>query len=100
MSDTKKPFEQMDMAAACKECDKEPDPVFDDCPACRQRVGLHCATCKIQVTGCTCTDRARFDPEVVWEHTCVRVGERKAKEIYRANGWAIPGEDLILPSSN
>lgn len=92
-----KPFDQMDMRAANEQCDKQPDPVFDDCPVCRHRVGLHCMTCKIQVTGCTCTDRTRFDPEEAWESACRTRGEAQARKIYKANGWAIPGEDIILP---
>jgi hypothetical protein len=86
----------MDMAAANESCGA-PEPVFDDCPACRGRVGLHCAECKIQVTGCTCTEAARFDPLTAWEATCQRLGEDEARKAYKSAGIPIPGEGLILP---
>jgi hypothetical protein len=97
MADLPKRFDSMPMAKACEECPRAPDPVFADCEVCRGRVGLHCSSCKIQVTGCVCVDRDRFNPEQAWEATCARLGEEQAREVYRIAGYTVPGEGLILP---
>jgi hypothetical protein len=97
------PFKHMDMAGANASCGSmatRESIVFEDCQACKRRVGLHCTTCKIQVTGCICSDRARFDPITAWQSACNAFGEAAARKAYREAGFAIPGEDLVLPSSN
>lgn len=45
-----------DINVVNKECGKRASAYMEDCPECNERVALHCDQCKIQVTGCTCTD--------------------------------------------
>lgn len=92
----KQRFDSMELREANKHCTKvirisgKQDFVFDNCPACTQRVGLHCAECKIQVTGCLCVEYDRFGNDEGWRRAVDRYGEEMARERARAAGLWVP----------
>lgn len=67
--------------------------VFDRCPKCKVKVGLHCAECRIQITGCLCTEVDRFGNDEAWLRAVDRFGEELAKEHYREAGLWVPGSE-------
>jgi hypothetical protein len=44
--------------------DHPADAYFVDCPECKSRVALHCVTCKVPITGCSCTLADKIDDEI------------------------------------
>lgn len=94
----------MDMGAANHECRSRDALVFDTCGKCKRQVGLHCAECKIQVTGCLCTEIDRFGNDVAWQKACERYGEELARQHYRQAGLYVPTVEqpgrLIVPGEN
>lgn len=83
-------FHSLELKAAKVECGKNDDFVFDNCPACNQRVMLHCVQCKIQVSGCLCTEYERFGQDEAWRRAVDRMGEEMARERARAAGLWVP----------
>lgn len=83
-------FMSMDVTDANAECRTRGDYEFTNCPKCKLRVGLHCSTCKIQVTGCLCTEYERFGNDVAWQRAVERFGEEMAREKARAAGLWVP----------
>lgn len=63
---------------------------FTDCPRCRMRVGLHCLNCKIQVTGCLCTEYERFGQDAAWQRAVARFGEEAARQRAEMAGLWVP----------
>lgn len=85
----------MDQAAANSECSRRHAQVLVDCPKCDGRVALHCESCKIQVTGCICTEIDRFGSTQeasleIYARMVNRMGEQKAREKMREAGLWIP----------
>lgn len=79
-------FAWKDMAEANAECSARDAVEFDNCANCKMRVGLHCLTCKIQVTGCLCTEIERFGEDETWRRMVERFGAELARQHYaRAN---------------
>lgn len=99
-------FAAMDKAKADNECGPKnaEEMVFDVCGKCRQKVGLHCSDCKIQITGCLCTEVDRFGNDVAWQNAVERYGEEMARERYRDAGLFVPTvkhpDRLIIPGQN
>lgn len=91
----------MDQAKANDECRSRDATVFDYCAKCKQKVGLHCSDCKIQVTGCLCTEVDRFGQDQAWLNAVERYGEEMARQHYRNAGLYVPEvkqiDRLILP---
>lgn len=91
-----KPFPHMDMAQANSECNHRAHQVFDNCQMCKQRVGLHCAECVIQVTGCLCTEYERFGNDAGWKRAVDMFGEELARERARSAGLWVPDAPRLL----
>lgn len=83
-------FPSMDVVNANNECKTRDGYVFDQCPTCKMRVGLHCSGCKIQITGCLCTEVDRFGQDEAWRKAVERFGEEMARERYRNAGLYVP----------
>lgn len=83
-------FASMDMGQANAECLRRDSVVFDTCPVCKTKVGLHCSDCKIQTTGCLCTEIDRFGNDEAWRRACERFGQELAAENYRRAGLYVP----------
>lgn len=66
MSPKPQAFPQMTMDKAIQECRpyEEERAVKEHCPVCTMQIILHCEDCKIQVTGCLCTEEANHGPEI------------------------------------
>jgi hypothetical protein len=95
-------FVAMEQGAAMRECSSSIESrVLAQCPACSQQVYLHCSTCKIQTTGCLCTEVDRFGNDEAWKRACERFGEEMARERYREAGLYVPTvaqpDRIILP---
>ena len=90
-------FESMDLAAANTQCKPKPpeEMIFDNCGRCKLRVGLHCEECKIQVTGCLCTEVDRFGKDEAWLRAVDRFGEELARERMKEAGFWVPGPGEI-----
>lgn len=93
-------FPSMDLGAANNECRSRDQIVFDRCGKCSGRVGLHCSDCKIQVTGCLCTEVDRFGNDETWRRAVERMGEEFAREQFRRAGLWIPGEKKLITPPN
>lgn len=104
MPESPKPerFKSMDLGAAAQECSsptiKENFVTHDDqggplrCPRCLQPVFLHCPMCKIQTTGCLCTEIDRFGQDEAWQRAVERYGAEIAKGHFQNMGlWVPPG---------
>ena len=63
----------------------------EKCPQCSISILLHCSDCKIQVTGCLCTEVDRFGEDEAWKRAVERFGDELARERYRAAGLWVPG---------
>lgn len=85
-------FPSMDMGAAMKQCGKPHEPEKEQCHKCKMSVLLHCSDCKIQVTGCLCTEVDRFGNDEAWKRAVDRLGEEAARERMKAAGFWVPPE--------
>ena len=85
-------YPSMDIQAAHKECRRRGGTCFANCPRCDMRVGLHCDECKIQVTGCFCTEEDRFGSHEAIQRIIERLGFEAAREKLLAKGFWIPPE--------
>lgn len=83
-------FESMDLPAARKACSHRQDVVFEKCGKCDRTVGLHCVSCKIQVTGCICTEVDRFGEAEAIKRIFEREGEEQAIASLKKAGIIIP----------
>lgn len=57
----------MTLDKANEECSGTYNPeraAHDQCPVCAMKIILHCGDCKIQVTGCLCTEERNHGPEI------------------------------------
>lgn len=56
----------MDLAKANQECRpfEEDKAVAEKCPGCTMKIVLHCGDCKIQITGCLCTEEDNHGEEI------------------------------------
>ncbi len=61
-----------DVAVAQRECSVKEHAEAVDCPECAERVVIHCDQCKVQVTGCTCTDTVLHGREYALKARAVR----------------------------
>jgi hypothetical protein len=96
----REPFVGMDINDANRECSANVKPgtlgrereqtKFTSCPACQSRVGLHCFTCKIQVTGCLCSEYKRYGQDVAWQRAVARWGEAAARQRAEMAGLWVP----------
>ena len=66
MTDRPQAFPQMAMPEANAECRPfvKDRAVNEKCPVCTMQIVLHCADCKIQVSGCLCTEEKNHGPEI------------------------------------
>lgn len=67
MSERPVPYPQMTTEDANKECrpyDPNRAATGRRCPVCTMQVILHCNDCKIQITGCLCTEERNHGPEI------------------------------------
>lgn len=86
-------FPSMDMAEANAQCGPRPrQQIRDKCPNCEGAVMLHCPDCKIQVTGCLCTEVDRFGQNEAVQRAMERYGEEEAERRLKAAGFWIPPE--------
>lgn len=83
-------YESMTLDKANDECRSRDSMDFQNCPECKMRVGLHCSDCKVQVTGCLCTEMDRFGQDEAWRRACERFGEDLARQHYLKAGLLIP----------
>lgn len=86
----------MDQAKANNECSARKSQSRSMCPKCESPIFLHCLNCKIQITGCTCTEIDRFGTEAegvaqIYERMAERMGEEEARKQMRKAGLWIPG---------
>lgn len=87
---TGEPFAHMDLAAAQAECGRPKVIIFDICKKCDQKVGLHCDSCKIQVTGCLCTELERFGENEGIQRIFDKLGEDAARARLAKMGIVVP----------
>lgn len=93
-------FVAMEMSEANKQCGSRGQQHFVQCAKCTSRVAIHCDDCKIQVTGCTCTEVDRFGSNAegiaaVYERMAKRVGPEAAqRQLQKAGFWIPKGVDL------
>ena len=87
---TRQPFDRMDQISADKECPSRAQQVFDNCGKCTQRVALHCSTCKIQVTGCMCSEIERFGEAEAVKRAFDRLDAEQARESLSKAGIILP----------
>jgi hypothetical protein len=92
----KQPFESAELRVAMANCNRnvrsgraEP-PRGANCPACTMRVMLHCFDCKVQVTGCLCTEYKRFGQDEAWKRAVARWGEQAARQRAESAGLWVP----------
>lgn len=67
MTDKRKEcFPQMAMPEANRQCRPfvQEKAIKERCPVCTMQIVLHCEDCKIQVTGCLCTEEANHGEEI------------------------------------
>lgn len=84
-------YRALDMLEANRECGVRRNQQYRvDCPKCKQPVMLHCDNCKVQVTGCLCTEVDRFGSSEAMKHLIERVGYESAVERMKAAGFYIP----------
>lgn len=83
-------FPWKDMADANAECARRDCVDFTNCPNCKLRIGLHCLDCKIQVTGCLCTEIDRFGEDETWKRAVERFGAELARQHYARAGLFVP----------
>ncbi len=83
----------MTQPEASKECSPyKANIFFSECERCEMKVGLHCKDCKIQVTGCFCSDEDRFGKNEAVQKLIDRMGFEEAKAKLMRNGiWVPPG---------
>lgn len=96
----REPYRAMDVSAANAECTanvvkgtlgREREPArFTSCKACQSRVALHCFDCKIQITGCLCTEYSRFGQDEGWKRAVARWGEVAARQRAEMAGLWVP----------
>lgn len=92
MSESRYP--SMDIMDAHKQCSRRDSFCFETCPRCEMKVGLHCDQCKIQVTGCFCTEEDRFGSSEAIKRLIDRIGFDSAKEkLQKAGFWVPPGAE-------
>lgn len=86
-------YPSMDIREANNECGVKPHKQKRAvCPKCAKSIFLHCDDCKIQVTGCICTEVDRFGNSEALERMIERVGEEQAvREMQKAGLWVPPG---------
>jgi hypothetical protein len=86
-------FPALEMRDANAQCGVKPNGLMKDrCPRCDNTVMLHCGTCKIQVTGCLCTEVDRFGNSEAMQRLIERLGPELAEEKLKAAGFWIPPE--------
>ena len=84
-------FVRMELPQAQDECRQGDNYETDRCGKCSMTVLLHCSTCKIQVTGCFCSEVDRFGTSEALERMIERVGEEEARRIAAKSGlWTPP----------
>lgn len=83
-------FVSMALPEAVKACGRQQEPIFENCGACDQRVALHCDNCRIQVTGCLCTEIDRFGENEAIKRMIDREGYEQTKERLAKAGIVIP----------
>lgn len=88
-------FPAMDMAQANNECRNRRLQQRDKCPKCDSPVLLHCGQCKVQVTGCICTEVDRFGSSAerikeIFDKQIEMVGEDEARRRMQQAGFWIP----------
>jgi hypothetical protein len=88
------------VADANKECGVRQGTHFTNCPKCQHRIALHCPNCKIQITGCLCTEIDRFGKEaegiaIIYERMAKQVGDEEARKMLSKAGlWVPPNTEL------
>lgn len=94
-------YEAMEMAVANDQCRERDSQQRRTCPQCQLPIMLHCSTCKIQVTGCLCTEIDRFGQDEAWKRAVEMFGEELARDRYRHAGLYVPSaptpDKLIVP---
>lgn len=83
-------FEHSDTIRANSECRHRDAFVKDYCGKCKMPVMLHCSECKLQVSGCLCTEVERFGQDEAWRRAIDQMGEELAREKYRRAGFYVP----------
>lgn len=84
-------FEHADMAEANRECGLRPGHQYKEtCPRCKLPVMLHCRDCRVQVTGCLCSEVERFGNDEAWKRAVQRFGDEAARERMKEAGFWTP----------
>lgn len=78
------------MGVASQNCRVREQSYTTACPCCTMRVVLHCSDCKVQVTGCLCTEYARFGEDEAWKRAVARWGEDAARKRAEQAGLWVP----------
>lgn len=85
----------MDMAQANKECRFRNMQVRNTCGKCDSPIILHCDGCKVQVTGCICTEVDRFGSQAerikeIFDKQAEMFGEEEARRRMQKAGFWVP----------
>lgn len=88
-------YASMDMGKANEECRARDQIIRSTCPKCDSPIMLHCNGCKIQVTGCVCTEVDRFGTEgerikEIFDRQAEMFGEDEARRRMQQAGFWIP----------
>lgn len=87
-------YPSMDIRDANNECRRRKATTFSNCPRCDMRVALHCDECKIQTSGCFCTEEDRFGSSEAIKRIIDQLGFETAKQKLLSKGfWVPPGAD-------
>lgn len=94
-------FESADMITANRECGVRPGKQMPArCENCNRPVILHCGDCKVQVTGCICTEVDRFGKDEAFLKEVERLKEELGEVVAKAEarkrmqdaGFWLPGD--------
>lgn len=90
----REPFKAVDITVANGNCanGNRPTGIGTSCPACQNRVILHCGDCKLQVTACLCSEYERFGQDAAWQRAVARWGEEAARQRAEMAGLWVPGQ--------
>lgn len=89
-------FPHKDLRGANAECPRRDSFYKDSCGKCEMKVMLHCDDCKIQVTGCLCTEYERFGNDEGWRRAVDMFGEEIARERARKAGLWVPDSPRLM----
>lgn len=84
------PFRHLDVSDANRECSKRNQNEGATCAKCKFRVILHCSDCKVQLTGCMCTEIERFGENEAVRRIFDQFEEEEARKRLKGAGIILP----------